>query len=138
MQYRLTDFPLFNITTHSSSPAAIIPNRDLHDLVLRRDIDDHRGRAERAFRAYFHRGPQGPVDRHEVEIVVGHGNMIRYFVCRCLQLPPESWLRMSLFNGSITYLVIRPSGFVAARCIGDIGHLNYDQSTFSMNNGFMW
>eukprot|EP00966_Prymnesium_polylepis_P118079 2730309-Prymnesium_polylepis.1 len=37
-------------------------------------------------------------------------NVIRYFVLRALQLPPEAWLRLGGFNGSIAHLQIRPSG----------------------------
>ena len=48
--------------------------------------------------------------RHEYDIIVCHMNVIRYFVLRALQLPPEAWLRLGGFNGSITHLTIRPSG----------------------------
>ena len=54
---------------------------------------------------------------------VTHANVIRYFVCRALQLPPEAWLRMSLHNGSITWLSIRPDGLVFVRELGDTGHM---------------
>jgi hypothetical protein len=36
--------------------------------------------------------------RHEYEIIVCHANVIRYFVCRALQIPPEVWLRLCIFN----------------------------------------
>lgn len=29
-----------------------------------------------------------------------------FFMCRALQLPPEAWLRMAVFNCSITHIVI--------------------------------
>jgi serine/threonine-protein phosphatase PGAM5 len=45
-----------------------------------------------------------------VDVIVGHGNVIRYFVCRALQLPPDAWLRLGLANASITVLNVRPSG----------------------------
>jgi serine/threonine-protein phosphatase PGAM5 len=77
--------------------------------------------------------------QHEFEIIVGHANVIRYFVCRALQLPPEAWLRFCNFNCSITYLVIRPSGTVSCRMFGDTGHLNYpQQTTFSQHIGYEW
>ena len=119
-------------------PAAIVPSRDVLDKDTMEEVEDNSGRAERVFKAHIFRGPEGPKDRHEFEVIVCHGNLIRYFFCRTLQLPPEAWLRMSLFNCSITYLVLRPSGFVSARMLGDIGHLDYDQCSFSMNHGFVW
>jgi hypothetical protein len=77
-------------------------------------------------------------DKHEFEIIVCHGNVIRYFFCRALQLPPEAWLRLSIFNCSLTYLIVKPNGRVSCRMLGDIGHLGYGHSTFSMNHGFVW
>jgi serine/threonine-protein phosphatase PGAM5 len=76
--------------------------------------------------------------RHEFEVIVGHGNVIRYFVCRGLQIPPEAWLRFSVFNCSITYLVISPSGYVSVRSLGDTGHLSYEETTFSGSHGYNW
>lgn len=48
---------------------------------------------------------------------------------RALQFPPEGWLRMSLNNGSITHLVIRPSGRVALRMLGDTGFMPPEKIT---------
>jgi serine/threonine-protein phosphatase PGAM5 len=83
-------------------------------------------------------GKEGTGLRHEFEIIVGHGNVIRYFVCRGLQLPPEAWLRFSVFNCSITYVVISPAGYVSVRSLGDTGHLSYDETTFSGSYGYNW
>ena len=76
--------------------------------------------------------------QHEFEIIVCHANVIRYFMCRALQLPPEAWLRMCTFNCSLNYLTIRPTGSVSVRMLGDIGHLPYDHNTFSMHAGYNW
>ena len=72
------------------------------------------------------------------DIIVCHGNVIRYFTLRALQLPPEAWLRLTTFNCSLTYLVIRPSGNVALRSMGDVGHLGPLETTFSMHMGIEW
>lgn len=76
--------------------------------------------------------------QHEFEIIVCHGNVIRYMFCRALQLPPEAWLRLCTFNCSLTYFTIRPTGTVSCRMMGDIGHLPHDMCTFSMHPGFNW
>ncbi|XP_063226676.1 serine/threonine-protein phosphatase PGAM5, mitochondrial-like isoform X2 [Bacillus rossius redtenbacheri] len=79
-------------------------------------------RIEAAFRKYFHRAkPSQKEDSYE--IFVCHANVIRYFVCRALQLPPEAWLRMSLHHASITWLTLYPNGRVALRCYSDAGHM---------------
>jgi len=79
-------------------------------------------RIEAAFRKYLHRAELNQKS-DTYEVIVTHANVIRYFVCRALQLPPEAWLRMSLHNGSITWLSIRPDGLVFVRELGDTGHM---------------
>jgi len=79
-----------------------------------------------------------PHPQHEFEIIVCHANVIRYFFCRALQLPPEAWLRLCTFNCSLTYFTIRPTGTVSCRMLGDIGHLPHELCTFSMHTGFDW
>jgi serine/threonine-protein phosphatase PGAM5 len=107
----------------------------------RDDKDDDSNVIKKAFQKYFYRDDgesNANIDNDEFEIIVCHGNVIRYFFCRALQLPPEAWLRMQTLNCSITYIVIRPNGMVSARMMGDIGHLDYDESTFSGKFGFKW
>ncbi|XP_043266707.1 serine/threonine-protein phosphatase PGAM5, mitochondrial [Venturia canescens] len=79
-------------------------------------------RIEAAFRRYFHRADYDQ-EKDSYTILVCHANVIRYFVCRALQFPPEAWLRISLKNASITWLSIVPSGRVTLRCLGDAGHM---------------
>ncbi|KAI0230861.1 Serine/threonine-protein phosphatase PGAM5, mitochondrial [Lamellibrachia satsuma] len=87
-------------------------------------------RIEAAFRKYFHRASVSQTS-DSYEVVVCHANVIRYFVCRALQFPPEAWLRMSLYNGSITWVTISPSGRVSLRTLGDAGHMAPDMLTTS-------
>ena len=64
------------------------------------------------------------------EVIVCHANVIRYVVCRALQLPPEAWLRISLPHASLTHLVVRSSGCVTLRMLGDAGHLPPEMVTY--------
>ncbi|KAJ7386965.1 Serine/threonine-protein phosphatase pgam5, mitochondrial [Desmophyllum pertusum] len=66
-------------------------------------------RIEAAFRKHLHRADVDQVG-DSVEIYVCHGNVIRYFLCRVLQLSPEGWLRMSIGHCGITWVTIRPNG----------------------------
>lgn len=120
-------------------------------------------RIEAAYRQYFHRHVHDDKDntagkttnlkavlevdakvkqpqqhKHEFEIIVCHGNVIRYFFMRALQLPPEAWLRLCTFNCSLTYFTIRPGGNVSCRMMGDIGHLSSNKTTFSEHHGLSW
>jgi len=85
-------------------------------------------RIEAAFREYFHRA-EAAQEKDSYTILVCHANVIRYFVCRALQFPPEAWLRLSLNHASITWLSITPSGRVILRALGDSGHMPVDMVT---------
>ena len=116
---------------------------------------------ERAYQKYMHRAPEPtiadsgsndegkeasgdskeekePETKHEFEVIVCHANVIRYFLCRALQLPPEAWLRLCTLNCSLTYLTIRPTGTVSCRMLGDIGHIPYGKCSFSGHHGYNW
>jgi len=67
---------------------------------------------------------------HVFEIIVCHCNVIRYFVMRGLQLPPEAWLRLGGYNTGITEVLVRPTGSVSLVRFGDTGHLPVDKTTF--------
>jgi len=87
-------------------------------------------RIEGAFRKYIHRAdPEQEKDSYD--LLVCHGNVIRYFACRALQFPPEGWLRMSIANCGITWITIRPNGRVSLRGLGDVGHLPSDLITYN-------
>jgi serine/threonine-protein phosphatase PGAM5 len=78
-----------------------------------------RGQLESAFAEYFVPSEDGP--RHEV--LVCHGNVIRYFVTRVLGVDPNAWLGMSIGNGSLTIVKIKPDGSRKLLAFGDVGHL---------------
>ncbi|KAJ3325548.1 Serine/threonine-protein phosphatase pgam5, mitochondrial [Boothiomyces sp. JEL0866] len=94
-------------------------------------------RIEAAFRKYFHRQDSdrptiliGNV-KHSVDIIVGHGNVIRYSFLRALQLDPALWLRLGPCNASITRMAISDSGSVSVRGFGESGHIPVDKQTFN-------
>ena len=83
------------------------------------DIAQGRKQAEKAFDRYFKRA-RGK-DKHE--IVVSHGNLIRYFVCRALQVQPEAWGNMDLCNCGISEVLIKHDGWMVLISHNDVGHL---------------
>lgn len=84
--------------------------------------DTVESRIEVAFRKYFHR-PSTSEKEDTHTILVCHGNVIRYFICRALQIPPERWLTMNVSHGSITWISIHNNGMVQMRTSGDSGHM---------------
>ena len=84
----------------------------------KRELRDDAPRIEGAFRALFFRA-RAEQRYDSIDVVCCHANVIRYFACRALQLPPEAWLRISLAHGSVTLLAVRPSGHVSLLALSD-------------------
>jgi len=120
------------------------------------EFEEEGARVEAAFEKYFYRLTSD--DKHSIHssdndttltsttntntdtipsqttVLVCHGNVTRYLSLRALQLPAFAWLRLAVYNGSITILEIRPSGNVSIRSLGDVGHLPPDLITYSLKN----
>jgi len=121
-------------------PGSFVP----WDVEAKVDSD----RMERAFQIYCTRPMGGHADAPEkgkkispsamaammapkssVEIHVCHGNLIRFFLLRALQLPPSAWLRLSPHHSSMTWISVNKDGVVTARCFGGTGHLHPNEMT---------
>ena len=87
-------------------------------------------RIEAGFRKYIRRADPSQKN-NSIDVLVCHGNVIRYFVCRALQLPPEAWLRFAVHNASITTITVQPTGRVHVSGLGESGHLPPDKLTFN-------
>ncbi|MDD4857598.1 MAG: histidine phosphatase family protein [Candidatus Krumholzibacteria bacterium] len=74
---------------------------------------------EEAFARFF--VPASGEARHD--ILVCHGNVIRYFVTRVLDVDPMSWLKMSIGNCSLTVVRVNPDGTMKLLLFGDVGHV---------------
>ncbi|CAH8619818.1 unnamed protein product [Heterobilharzia americana] len=90
-----------------------------------KDLQEDGSRIESAFKNLVHRA-DADQETDTYEVFVCHANVIRYFVCRALQFPPEAWIRFSLDHGSITWIVIRPDGRVTLRWLGNSGYMPPD------------
>ena len=83
---------------------------------------------EKFFREFFIPAPDAR-DRHD--IVVCHGNIIRYFVAKALQVDTMSWLQMSISNCSLTVIRVLPDGKMKLDAFGDYGHIPENMRTFT-------
>lgn len=75
--------------------------------------------SQKAFDYYFK--PTKGKDKHE--ILVAHGNLIRYFVCRALRVDPAAWLHMDCHNCGISRIRINEFGETFLISYNDTGHL---------------
>lgn len=74
---------------------------------------------EAAFAKYF--VPAG--DHNEHEILVCHGNVIRWFVCRALDVDTKAWLGFSVAHCSLTIVEVLPDGRCKVLGVGETGHI---------------
>jgi len=76
-------------------------------------------RGERAFIKYV----RPTRYRQRTEILISHGNLIRYFACRALGIAPESWSSLGTSHCGITQLRTAPQNAVRIICYNETGHL---------------
>jgi len=70
----------------------------------------------------------GDADEHD--IVVCHGNVIRWFVTRALGVDQTAWLGMSVANCSVTTIQVRADGSFKVLAVGDSGHIPDPMTTY--------
>jgi serine/threonine-protein phosphatase PGAM5 len=83
---------------------------------------------EKSFKEYFI-PPQDEKDRHD--IIVCHGNVIRYFVAKVLNVDTMAWLQMTIGNCSLTIVKIRPDGSMKLVSFNDLGHIPPNMQTLT-------
>ena len=57
------------------------------------------------------------------DLLVCHGDVIRYLVTRALRVDTMAWLEMSVGNASITVIRVQPDGRMKVISVGDVGHI---------------
>ena len=83
---------------------------------------------ENSFKEFF---TPSPDENNRNDIIVCHGNVIRYFVTKTLKVDPMSWLQMSIGNCSLTIVRIMPEGIMRLDAFSDYGHIPENMRTFS-------
>jgi len=94
------------------------------------DFEKDGKRVEAAFASHISRADPTEEESSYTTVLVCHGNIIRYFVLKALQLPVNAWLRTSVANCSISSLIVHSDGHVSLRGHGDSGHLNAKDITW--------
>ena len=83
---------------------------------------------EKAFKEIFIPSPDSK-DRND--IIICHGNVIRYFVTKVLNVDTMSWLQMSITNCSLTIIRVLPDGTMKLDTFSDYGHIPENMRTFT-------
>ncbi|MEM6282214.1 MAG: histidine phosphatase family protein [Chloroflexota bacterium] len=79
----------------------------------------HRVRVAYAYKKYT--APAKLRDEHDV--LVCHGNIIRYFLVRAKRASIETWANTEIYHASITRLRVDKDGLVSVVCENNIKHL---------------
>ncbi len=90
-------------------------------------------RLDAAWAKYMRTSP----DRNSFDLLVCHGNVIRWFVSRSLSGDGKLWNHMAIANGSITVIAIRADGSIRVAAFSDTGHIPADKQTWT-GDGAGW
>lgn len=119
----------YDSNLNEGCPSKVIPVRnDLNKSGFFDDLDQDSLRIKKAFESYIHRND---TENDQQILIIGHGNVFRYFICRVLQIDNEAWLRFSICNCGITKFKVFGDGRISMQCIGSDGHFQSDLVTFN-------
>jgi serine/threonine-protein phosphatase PGAM5 len=57
------------------------------------------------------------------DVLVCHGNVIRYLTMKALGVDTQSWIAMSVAHTSMTVIQVQPDGSFRVIAVGDVGHV---------------
>ena len=91
------------------------------------DLAACQGAMEAAWAKYFVPSPSS--DAHD--ILVCHGNVIRWFVNRALGNDVRHWTSLDIGNASLTVIAVRADGTARLVMFSDVGHLPVAKQTWA-------
>jgi serine/threonine-protein phosphatase PGAM5 len=112
---------------HLLREAIPTPIPRIPDYAPRQRIRADRARAEAAFERLFR-----PVRRTRSDVVIAHGNLIRFFACRALEVEPITWVKLGSTHCSITEVAIEANGYMRLRSFNETHHLPRKLRTLSL------
>jgi serine/threonine-protein phosphatase PGAM5 len=114
-----------NECTPSSANAAIMANEKPADVAA---CDSAR---VVSWQRYFVPTP----DRDTYDVLVCHGNGIRWALMKAVGADTKNWLNLDVGNCSLTIVAVRPDGSTRLVMYSDVGHLPWDKQTWSGKGG---
>ena len=89
------------------------------------EVPQNRGYADQAFDMFFQPSNNGADNL----ALVCHGNIIRYLVCRALDINPDKWSDMYINHCSLTSILVEPNGNIVLMSYNETGHLPKHMTT---------
>ena len=84
-----------------------------------------------AWDKYFRATPEADT----YDVLVCHGNVIRYLVSRAVGLDTKEWGRFDVGNCSLTVVQVLPNGSTRLAIYSDVGHVPVGRQSFSGKGG---
>ena len=100
--------------------------KDIMEREVPEELKDCTDSLEAAFNKFFIPSPD---DEDRIDVIVCHGNVIRYFVTKVLKVNTMAWLQMTIGNCSLTIIRTMPNGSMRLVAFNDVGHLPPNMQT---------
>jgi serine/threonine-protein phosphatase PGAM5 len=68
------------------------------------------------------------------DLIVAHGNVIRYLVMKALGVDTHAWLGLSIAHASLTVIRVRADGTKSVLSVGDVGHIPPDLQSWGADS----
>ena len=122
-------FPDLELTLHDDIRECTMATRrqDMMEDLEPGEAEECEATLEGALERIFVPATKG---RDEFDIVVCHGNIIRWVVTKVLEVDPLAWLQMSVANCSITVVQVRTDGSMKLISFADSGHIPYEMTSY--------
>ncbi len=111
------------VVRHANVRAASVLREGMYTKVKGYEVPaserlEDRERADAAYARFFKTSRSDRLD-----LVVCHGNLIRYLVCRAIDVPIARWTRMNSNHCAITRILVRDSGAIRVVSYNETTHL---------------
>lgn len=84
------------------------------------DLAACKEKLDRDFERFF----KPAVGKEQADLLVCHGNVIRYLTMRALGVDTKAWLEVSVGHASITTIRVQADGKFKVIAVGDVGHIS--------------
>ncbi len=111
------------------TPRSLDPGRGRDHVAAEVDLCETKLQA--AWEKYFR--PSPGADAHD--LLVCHGNGIRWFVSKALGNDVRRWTSLDIANASLTIIAVRADGTTRLVLYSDVGHLPLEKQTWAGRGG---
>jgi serine/threonine-protein phosphatase PGAM5 len=105
-----------------------LPTRGWFREISPERLQESKIQVDQALTQFFRATETEATEQHDV--LVCHGNIIRYLVCCVLQVSPEAWDNTTMYNCGISEVLIKETGEMRLISHNDTGHLPHAMRTF--------